>query len=197
MDSFFRKLNISPKLITDQNYSSIEQIKSYLCHLQITNWINDDLHKWTWWLNLFLSIIPVLVLWKIIDRNRFLQIIVYGLLVAMISTFLDVLGSAYMLWDYPDKLLPIVPRLFPVDFIGLPFVYMLIYQRYSSWKEFIIASSILSALLAFVGEPIFVWLNLYDPISWHYYYSFPMYFIIAVVVRWFTGILVAQDAAYN
>lgn len=190
-------LSLTMNHLIDQGYGKILDVKYHLFNLQIVNWLNDDLHKWTWYLNLLLIILPVIILWKVINRSRLLEVLVFGLLIAMVVTLLDSLGLAFVLWDYPDKFLPITPRLFPVDFVLLPFAYMLVYQKYMKWKDFIIANVVMSVAFAFVGEPLFVWLNLYDLIHWHYYYSFPIYIIIPIVVKWFTGILVANDLVYK
>lgn len=189
------KITPLPNLI-DPGYPQLLDAKLYGRQLQIANWLGDDLHKWTWWLNLALVILPLLILWKVIDRKRLLQILTYGLLIAMLANLLDSLGLAFMLWDYPDKLLPITPRLFPINYVMLPFAYMLIYQRYSSWRDFAWASIGLSAFTAFIGEPLFTWLNLYHLIAWSYLYSFPIYIVMALVVRWCTEKLVASDLNY-
>jgi len=99
--------------------------------------------------------------------------------------------------QYPDRLLPISPRLFPIDFVALPFFYMLVYQYYHDGRGFIVANVILAAFLAFVLEPILVWLNLYLVTNWQHHYSFIIYILIAVVSRWLTNILVDQDSNYK
>lgn len=196
MNKIYYYLQAIHNALSDPEFKTIENIKAIESKMVIANWLRDDLHKWTWWLNLALTILPVLIMWRLIDRRRFLEILVYGFIIGMLSTFLDVLGLAFMLWEYPDKFLPILPRLFPVNLVGLPFVYMLVYQTFTEWRSFSMASIFLAALLAFVGEPVFVWLNLYHPLAWHYYYSFPIYFLMAVVCKWLTGILAAQDINY-
>jgi len=193
----FPNLHIPPKLLTDPGFSRVLELNFQAHRAQLANWLYDDLHKWTWWLNLTAAILPIIILWKVIDRKRFLQILVFGFLTAMISTFFDSLGIALMLWDYPDRLLPISSRLFPIDFVALPFLYILVYQYYLNWKDFVIANIILAAVLSFVLEPILVWLNLYELITWRYYYSFPIYIVIPIVVRWLTSKLVNQDLNYR
>ncbi|HWP96063.1 MAG TPA: CBO0543 family protein [Syntrophomonadaceae bacterium] len=193
----FQSLHVPPKLLTDPGFSRVLELKSQADQAQLANWLYDDLHKWTWWLNLIAVILPIIILWKVMDRKRFLQILVFGFLTAMVSTFFNTLGIALMLWDYPDRFLPISPRLFPVDFVALPFLYMLVYQYYLNWKDFVIANTILAAVLSFVLEPVLVWLNLYELITWRYYYSFPIYIVMPIAARWLTSELVSQDLNYR
>ncbi len=189
--------NIIPlQSLADPGYENMIEIRLHSRHLQIMNWFGDDLHKWTWWLNLSLTILPLLILWKIIDRKRLLEILTYGLLIAVLATLLDSLGVAFMLWDYPDKMLPITPQTFPVNYVLLPCTYMFVYQRYRSWRDFTIASTVLAALASFLGEPFFVWFNLYDLIAWSYLYSFPIYIVMALMVRWCTEKLADRDLNY-
>jgi hypothetical protein len=190
-------IKIPSQLITDLNYSRILESKLQYNQIQLANWLNDDLSKWTWWLNLIAIIIPIIILWKLLDQKRLLQILVFGLLIAILSTFLDAIGECLMLWFYPDRFLPISPRLLPIDFITLPFFYMLVYQYFTQWKNFIMANIILSAINSFVLEPLLVWLNLYQPINWHYFYSFPIYIAIPILIRWLTEKLVAKDTNYR
>ena len=93
------------------------------------------------------------------------------------------------LWDYPDKILPFLP----FDFVVIPVVFMLIYQKFRPWKDFVIASTILAAFYAFIAEPVTVWLNLSVFLRWKYSYSFPIYVLIAVIMRWLTERIKARQ----
>ncbi len=189
--------SIPNKLLKDSGFSKLIQLKYQYNQAQLDNWIHDDLHKWTWWLNLVAVIVPILILRKIIDRKRLLEILVFGFLVALFATFLDAIGTSLMLWDYPDRFLPISPRLLPVDFIAIPFIFMLIYQYCLSWLKFLIIDIIVAFIFSFVLEPLLVWLNLYIMLNWHYYWSFPIYIAIPILVRLITTKIVSQDLNYK
>lgn len=175
----------------------MQQIGYQINRLQLSDWLHDDLHKWTWYFNLLLTLVPLYICWKLIDRRRLLELLVYGLFLGAIITLMDSLGLAFNLWDYPDRLLPITPRLFPVNLVGLPIVYMLVYQFIQPWGKFIMANLVVAALFAFVGEPIFIWLNLYHPVLWHPLYSFPIYFALPLLARWITGSWIKHDLQYK
>jgi len=40
-------------------------------------------------------------------------------------------------------------------------------------------------------------MNLYDPLAWSYYYSFPIYLVIPILIRGLTGIIVVQILIIN
>lgn len=197
MQSIFLFLSFPKRLIYDPEHKMIEHLLRAASRPEINNWLHDDLHKWTWYLNLLLTIVPVYIICKVIDRRRLLELVVYGLFIAVAATFLDCLGLAFNLWDYPDRLLPIEPRLLPVNLVGLPFFYILAYQYFRPWSQFVLANFVLAALFAFVGEPLFIWLNLYDPVAWHPAYSFPIYIALAILARCFTDFLVKKDLPYR
>lgn len=76
--SIFQSLGLPEKLITDPSYQKIVDLKQELASLELQNFFNDDIHKWTWWLNLGVTIIPWIIWWKLVDRKRILEIALYG-----------------------------------------------------------------------------------------------------------------------
>lgn len=161
--------------------------------LSIEHWLKYELFTWRWWLILVITIIPYIIMWKIVDRKRILEIAVYGLHLNIFSTLLDVLGSELVLWHYGLQLIPTLPALFPYDFSIVPMVHMVMYQRYTKWKDFIIANAIVNAIFAFIAEPALTWLKIYEPISWKYVYSFPIYLTLIIASRWIVEIFKARQ----
>lgn len=165
------------------------EYKSKLIELAVSHWINQELFTWQWWFCVFLYIFPLLLWWKIVDRKRLLEIIIFGLFVNVFCSFLDVLGTNYNLWLYSIQIIPNVPLLFPIDYIVIPVVFMILYQIFTTWKSFIISMIITSLVFSFVGEPFDVWAKIYILIKWQYIYSFPIYILIGIIckatVNWF------------
>lgn len=187
---------VKENLARDGGYPAnrdVYEAKDKLMEAMLRHWYFDDLRKWTWWLSLVLTIIPLIIWWKIVDRKRLLEITVYGLLANITATFLDVIGSELVLWSYPDRLLPNLPRLLPIDYVVVPVAYMLIYQYFPKWKDFVIAMTVLSLIFSFVAEPLLVLLNMYELHYWQYWYSLPIYFAIGVVLRIFLEALLRQQ----
>lgn len=166
------------------SYQEVIEARRELQRLSLEHWLQDDLHKWTWWLNVVLTIVPWIIWWKLVDRKRIFEILAYGLLVTMTSTLMDVCGTQAVLWGYPDVMFPFIPRLFPMDYVLIPVIYMLVYQYFSGWKSFIIASIIMAAGFAFIAEPAMECLGLYQQYTWQHIYSFPIYFVLAVFWKW-------------
>lgn len=161
------------------------QTKIMLKQLSIEHWVKYEVFTWQWWLGIASVVIPFLLWWKMVDRRRLLEIIAFGFLVNILATFLDVAGSELVLWNYTIRLLPQFPLLFPVDFLLVPIFYMLIYQRYQAWKQFLFVSTLAALALAFVAEPLAVYINQYRLISWEFIYSFPIYVLLAILGKLF------------
>jgi len=96
----------------------------------------------------------------------------------------DSIGTSYVFWEYPIRVSPIGFSEIH-DLVLFPVVYTLIYQRYTTWKPFIIASTIIAALLSYPGEIVATWLHYYQEITWTHIYSFPIYICIALFCKWF------------
>lgn len=177
-------------------YEQILNIAKEHWQLQYQHWLYDDFRKWTWWLQLVVGIIPLLIWWKIVDRKRLLEIIVYGLLVNVTSIILDTLGYATVIWDYPDRFLPALPSIIPIDVVVVPVTFMIVYQYCNTWKSFVTVITGIALLYAFVAEPLMVALNLYTLIHWKYIYSFPIYIVMAVVLRMLTKYFVSKNHSF-
>ena len=162
--------------------AQIIQIKIISNHLSIEHWIKYEVFTWQWWIGIAFVLIPPLLWWKLVDRRRLLEITVFGLIVNISAIIIDVVGSAFVLWNYTIRLLPL-SLCFCVDFFLLPIIYMLIYQRYLAWKQFLVASTTVALALAFIVEPLAVYIKQYQLISWHYIYSFPIYVLIVVLAK--------------
>ncbi|WP_305777687.1 CBO0543 family protein [Priestia flexa] len=99
-------------------------------------------------------VVPWIIIWsKLVKRDIILEILLFGTIIIITTTLLDVVGLQYRFWDYPIAFLPIIPRAFPFDFSMVPVAYMLLYQYFRTWKFFIIAQITMALTYAFIGEP--------------------------------------------
>ncbi|MCX7709524.1 MAG: hypothetical protein N2484_06705 [Clostridia bacterium] len=170
----------------------IINIKMKYRQLSIEHWLNFELFTWVWWLGVASVIVPLILWWKMVDRKRILDICIFGLVVNIAATFLDVSGSEYVLWEYTIRVIPHIPLIFPVDYILLPVVGMLIYQYFPNWKRFLFANTVSAAVLAFIVEPFATMIHQYKLIHWKYIYSFPIYILIAIFAKLVTQKLLSQ-----
>jgi len=167
--------------------------KKYI-QLEKLHWLKYELFSFQFWFLLAMLIIPWFIWWKLVDKRRFLEIMSYGFLVIISATFLDDVGCQINLWEYHYDIEPLFPRLIPMNFTMLPISYMFVYQYFTEWKPFIIANIIAAAIYAFIGEPIFVMLKIYNLINWKHIYSFPIYVLLAVLLKLIVvKIMVAQQ----
>jgi len=161
-------------------FEEIIAAQNHCIQLQNQHWLQHEVFSFQFWLLVALLIIPWLVWWKIVDKKRFLQIFLYGFMVMTVVTFLDEVGCQLNLWEYRVDIEPLFPRLIPMNFTMLPICYMVVYQYCAAWKPYLTANLLMAALFSFVGEPVFIWLDIYELIKWKHIYSFPLYFLLAV-----------------
>lgn len=167
----------------DISFEEIIEIQNKSIEAQQQHWLNNELFTFQFWLLIVILIIPWLIWWKLVDRKRLMEILVYGLLVHTLVTVLDEIGCQLNLWEYRYDIEPLFPRLIPINFTALPIVYMFLYQYFNKWKYFLAANVIAAAIMSFIIEPIFVWLDIYELFGWKHVYSFPIYIIIAIFFK--------------
>lgn len=153
--------------------------------LAIENWLSGAVLTWKWWFLVFMFIFPWLIFIKYLDRDRALQIWSFGLIIIIITTFTDDLGSELSAWIYPIKFVPVGLLAFPFDYSIIPVAYMLIYQYFKAWKTFSIALLSQATIFAFVGEPFSVWLGVVTYLKWEYIYSLVFYIVTGLAARFF------------
>ncbi|HWP97711.1 MAG TPA: CBO0543 family protein [Syntrophomonadaceae bacterium] len=169
-------------------------LEKQLAHARVENWRSEDLFTWQWWLLMAVLFIPWLLWWKYSDKKRLLEIGLFGLIIIIVSSYLDAVLTELGLWLYNFWVGPLNPTLLPIDFSLIPVVYMFIYQRYNDWKHFFIAMLIVSAFFSFIGEASLVWLGIYELHGWRYVYSFPIYAAIGMIARLIARWLTARQS---
>lgn len=164
-------------------FEQVLESQNISVYYQVQHWVNYELFTPQFWLLVALLILPWFIWWRLADKQRLLEIIIYGLLILTTATFLDEVGCQLNWWEYLYDIEPLFPRLIPMNFTFLPICYMLVYQYYRQWKQFVVANILLAAGLAFIGEPLFVLTGIYVMLQWKLWYSVPIYFLIAVFFK--------------
>lgn len=168
-------------LLIAENVPIDAKIQWKLTLSRLEEWWEYDVFRFKWWSMLVLFIICVCIWWKLADKSKLNELILYTGLITIIIIVLDELGEELTLWDYTTDLIPLFPPVTAINLSCLPMVYALIYQYFRPWKSFVIATFIMSVIFCFVCEPIFVWAGIYQMISWKSYYGLPIYFFIAII----------------
>ncbi|KUO77251.1 MAG: hypothetical protein APF77_01230 [Clostridia bacterium BRH_c25] len=177
---------------------AIVNLKRLLYQARLDYWINANVLTLRWWVLLFYLIIPWFVWYRLVDKRRLKEMLLYLLLTAGIATLLDEIGANLTMWIYPIKVIPALPCLITANYSVVPIIYVLIYQYFPRWKSFIVANIILTLVFSFILEPILVWAKLYYLITWKYSYSVPIYFFAAIFLKWFAGkLMIMQNGPAN
>src|SRR5699024_7517726 len=116
---------------------------------RIEFWINEVLFSLQWWILLITSIGFIVIWIVILDRTMVIEIVTYGLMVAIIANFADMTGISFSLWGYPYNLMH-SPEIIEVHNVMMPIIYMILYQYFRKWKSFIIAHAIKALIFAVV-----------------------------------------------
>lgn len=146
-------------------------------------WRQYNLFTLRWWFLVVLSIFPPIIWWLLVDKKRIIEITAFGLFFGVAAILLDSIGSNLLLWVYPIRLTPyLYPQLYPYDVAIIIIPFMLVYQKWgNSFKQFFVSAGLTSAFVAFIGETSMAWLNIYKQLTWKHYYSFPIYWLLALL----------------
>lgn len=166
------------------SFEDVQEARETLRDVSFQHWIQDDIFTWQWWFLLAAAIVPW-ILWLIVhDKRRTFEILSFGLIWAVLSSLLDVIGGELVLWGYPHKLLPMVPPLFPADMTVIPVIFMLIYQFAKSYYRYFILSVLGSALFSYVFERLFIKGEMFTLHKWSHTKSFLGFVVLAQIVYW-------------
>jgi hypothetical protein len=172
-DAYAKKLN---RLYDLSNNISIE-IRSL--------WMNNIFLSWRWFLCLAMTIIPW-VLWILFRKKESSARLLFAAAVVIFSSMLlDDIGVELNIWSYNVDIDAITPSFLMWDMSVLPVVVMTFLQ-YKPKINPIIKAIIFSGLASFVVQPIFTWINFYEPGKWRHYYSFPLLFSLYLIAHYCT-----------
>jgi len=161
----------------------LAQMTKDLTQARIANWLATDLFTWNWWFIFALLVIPWIVFYFLADRQKLPNLWLYGTFLFIVIFSLDLMGYENGLWAYPYKILPFGPFIAYIDASPLPVIYMLEYQYFPKWRDFIVLMIITAMVFSFCFEPALAKMGLYIPVSWEYYYGLPIYFVIPILLR--------------
>lgn len=161
----------------------IMETQAKLSKIRWDYWRNDIIFSYQWWFLIITFVILFIVWIRLLDKRRLLMILLFGFITLNIVTFLDTLGGELQIWEYPKMILPWGPRILCIDLM-ISIYFMLLYQFFTKWRSYIFASIILSAIFSFIFEPIAILLGIYIQLSWSHFYSFPIYILLAISLKW-------------
>lgn len=147
-------------------------------------WLAHDLFTWQWWFLLLMFIVPWLIWYKIIPKERKAETLSFGLILGIIGSQLDEIGISNGAWAYPYQLSQFNRGLNPYNFTFIPVAYMIVYHYFPKWKHFIIGNIILAIIAAYMTEPILKAMGIYKTFFWKSIYSVLCYIALPILIRW-------------
>ena len=162
----------------------IDKKQEVLTHLSIEHWIQHDLFSLNWWILFLATTIPYFIWWKAVDKSRFFEMFSYCMLCSTLCMLLDIIGTESMLWHYPDKLLPIITPLIPANLVIIPISATLVYQYFTRWSYFLVATIGWSILFAYIIEPLFILRKMFElSEQWSHTKSFIGFIILGIILK--------------
>ncbi|TYP72020.1 CBO0543 family protein [Paenibacillus methanolicus] len=167
----------------DEMIEEIAQVHKQLTELRHQYWLHYDLFTLQWWLLLALLVIPWVIWWRLVDKKRLKDIVLFGISISYLIFLLDHIGYELNLWLYPHKLFRFIPESSAFDLGILPVLHMLLFQYFIRWRSYLIANTLMATVFVFILEPLSVWIGLYKLLHWEFVYSLPLYILKAVMIK--------------
>lgn len=152
-----------------------------------TSFSNFDV--WQFWVITLLLIVPLIVLFILIDKNKMLLLGFFGLNYHVWFSYATSIAVSLGLWEYPYQITPFLPG-FSFSASLIPVCFMLLYQWTLNHKKNIyLYAVILSAIIAFVLEPIMVKLHLLHIFKGvNYVHLFLLFVALSIVSKLITNL---------
>lgn len=159
-----------------------------------SNW-----ETWQFWAIVLMLIVPLIIIYFAIDKNKVFQIGFYGFNIHAWFTYSDTIAMRTSHVTYPFQAIPVLPVNFALDASFVPVSFMLLYQWCINHnKNVFLYGMILSAFFAFIFKPLLVLVNLMQiNKGFNYIYLFLNYvvilFLAVVITKVFTHINRKRD----
>ncbi|MBT2638733.1 hypothetical protein [Bacillus sp. ISL-39] len=110
----------------------------------------SDMGNWQFWLVLAVLVLPLILLFFLIDRKRIFEMFIFGYTVHILWTYIEQVLANYNFFIHTYFLSPWFPPALSMTASALPVGFLLIYQYCTSHnKNFYVYSLLLSAVFAF------------------------------------------------
>lgn len=163
-----------------------------LSQFQIEYWQTfSGIGAWQFWVQLLMLIVPLIVLFIFIDKDKMLLLGFFGLNYHVWFSYVNSIGVDFGLWQYPYQLVPSLPS-FSLDAALVPIIFMLLYQwTINHEKNIYLYSLLLSAILAFVLKPIMVKFDFFHMFHGiNYIHLFLFYMVLFIISKFITNLFV-------
>lgn len=164
-------------------YNNYFEKQNDLNYEKLHIWLDYTVFSWRWWLGVLIMVCLTVIWLKFRKKESTDRLLYTGLFVAILASFLDMIGVFLGLWEYRYEVFPLTHNYFPWDLFLLPISIMIILQIKPNMNPFI-KGIIYAGFSSFIGLPLLTWLDIYKPIKWEYIYSFPILVIIYLAAHY-------------
>ncbi len=121
--------------------------------------------------------------WKLADKRRIVELLLYGSFIAVCRVIFDNWGISSGRWTYTTDLFPMGYSLFLNDLTVIPLSLMLVYQYAFNWRSFFLMLIVVQGLTSFLLWPLLSSFDVLKVHDWKLYYSYLFMIFIASIMR--------------
>jgi hypothetical protein len=136
-----------------------------------------------WWFIVVAIMAAYFIWWKLTDKRRIIELLLYGSFIAVVRVIFDDWGISSGRWTYVIDLVPIGQSLFLNDLTIIPLSMMLIYQYSANWRTFVVWLAIVQGATSFLLWPLLITLGILKLHDWQLYYSYIFVVATAIIMR--------------
>jgi hypothetical protein len=161
----------------------VHQLQLQIWDITWNRYLTQELFSPRWW-GVLIFLLAMYALWlKLLDKSRALELVLFGSFVAVQAVMVDIAGFTMGLWQHNNRLLPVVPGVFPIDFTVVPILLMLAHQYGHTWSRYLAWSVLGSLLFSFGISPAFQYFDIKAYYDWHFAYFVVLMMAVAVTSR--------------
>ncbi|CAM5408437.1 MULTISPECIES: hypothetical protein [Niallia] len=173
-------------------WDKINEINGQLHSLYSSYWDKySDFATWQFWIILLSLLVPLIILYFMVDRRRLFEILFFGYTVHLLWAYIDLALSRTNYLTHTYFLTPMLPNALNITGSFLPVGFMLVYQYATNRKKnFYILTVLLSAVYTFICANIEKSMGLVTfHRGIHVIHLFLLDLFIVFVAYWFTRLL--------
>lgn len=164
--------------------AKVIELRKQIYQIQYDHFMHSTLFSVKWWILIFVTILIIFIWWKLVDKVRLHEIILFGFVITILTFISDSVGTDMVLWSYPIELFGLVKHISELELVIIPISYMFLYQYFAEWKKYIITLIVFSAFGAFAVVPLAVWFGTYKLIRWNDTYSFMIFIFMGLFAKY-------------
>lgn len=136
-----------------------------------------------WWFIAIVIAVSYAVWWKLTDKRRIIELLLFGSFIAVSRVIFDDWGISSGRWTYIIDLVPLGISLFLNDLTIVPLSYMLAYQYSPTWSRYLILIVIVQSAISYAFLPLLSRMGILVIHNWSVTYTFAFMMVTATIMR--------------